>query len=66
MQMTKFLSKMKPRLRAESTDESVTFSSRSMIGLLSLESFCGRPKMRNFVLEGLRDRKLTDIQLAMI
>jgi len=35
---------------------------RRMVGLLSLES-CGRPKMRNSVLEGLRDRKLEDIQL---
>jgi len=33
-----------------------------MVGLLSLESCCGRPKMRNLVLEGLRDRKLDDIQ----
>jgi len=30
---------------------------------MSLESCCGRPKMRNSVLEGLRDRKLEDIQL---
>jgi len=29
-----------------------------MVGLLSLESCCGRPKMRNSVLEGLRDWKL--------
>jgi len=34
------------------------------IRLLSLESCCGRPKMRNSVLEGLRDGKLEDIQLA--
>jgi len=34
-----------------------------MVGLLSLEICCGRPKMRNSVLEGLRDRKLDDIQL---
>jgi len=27
-----------------------------------IESCCGRPKMRNSVLEGLRDRKLDDIQ----
>jgi len=33
-----------------------------MVGLLSLES-CGRPKIRNSVLEGLRHRKLDDIQL---
>jgi len=32
-----------------------------MVGLLSLDSCCGRPKMRNSVLEGLRDRKLDDI-----
>jgi len=34
-----------------------------MVGLLSSESCCGRPKMRNSVLEGLRDKKLEDIQL---
>jgi len=34
-----------------------------MVELLSLESCCARPKMRNSVLEGLRDRKLEDIQL---
>jgi len=34
-----------------------------MVGLLSLESCCGRPKTRNSVIEGLRDRKLEDIQL---
>jgi len=34
-----------------------------MVGLLSLESCCGRPKMRNSVLERFRDRKLDDIQL---
>jgi len=34
-----------------------------MVGLLSLESCCGRPKMRNSVLEGLREKKLEDIQL---
>jgi len=33
-----------------------------MVGLLSLESCYGRPKMRNSVLERLRDRKLVDIQ----
>jgi len=37
-----------------------------MVGLLSLESCCGRPKMRNSVLEGVRDRKLDDIQLATL
>jgi len=34
-----------------------------MVGLLSPESCCGKPKMRNSVLEGLRDRKLEDTQL---
>jgi len=37
-----------------------------MVRLLSLESCCGRPKMRNSVIEGLRDRKLDDIQLATL
>jgi len=32
-----------------------------MVGLLSLESCFGRPKMRNSILEGFRDRKLDDI-----
>jgi hypothetical protein len=34
-----------------------------MVGLLSLESCCGSPMIRNSVLDGLRDRKLDDIQL---
>jgi len=34
-----------------------------MVGLLSLGSCCGRPKIRNSVLEGLRHRKLDDIQV---
>jgi len=46
------------RLRAEST--CMTLLGRWMVGLLSLESCCGWPKMRNLVLEGLRDRKLED------
>jgi len=54
---------MTPRLRAESTGESITLLGRWMIGILSLESCCGRPKMRNAVFERLRDRKLDDIQL---
>jgi len=37
-----------------------------MVGLLSLESYFGRPKMRNSVLAGLRDRKLADIQFATL
>jgi len=32
-----------------------------MVGLLSLESCCSRPKMRNSVLEGLRKRKFEDV-----
>jgi len=31
--------------------------------ILSLESCGGRPKMRNSVLEGLREKKLEDMQL---
>jgi len=34
-----------------------------MVGLLSLGSCSGRPKMRNSVIEGLRDRKLDDTNL---
>jgi len=63
-----FLSQMTLRLRAESASEKMTLLGRWMVGLLSLESCCGRPKIRNSVLEGLklRDRKLEDIQLDMI
>jgi len=31
--------------------------------LLSLDSWMGLPKMRNSVFDGLRDRRLADIQL---
>jgi len=31
--------------------------------IIELRSCCGRPKMKNSVLEGLTDRKLDDIQL---
>lgn len=31
-------------------------------GLLSLESWVGLPKIRNSVLDGLRERRLADIQ----
>jgi len=58
---------MTPRLRADSTGESMTLLGRWMVGLLSLESCCGRPKMRNSVLEGWNDdMKLDDIKLAML
>jgi len=32
-------------------------------GLLSLDSWMGLPKMRNSVFDGLRDRRLADIQV---
>jgi len=53
---------MTPGLRAESKGESITLLGiiNGSLILLRLES-CGRPKMRNSVLEGLRDRKLEDI-----
>jgi len=35
-------------------------------GLLSIESCCGRSKIRNSVLEGLRHRKLDEIQLETL
>jgi len=60
VQMTDFISKMKPRLPAESTGESMTLLARQIVRLLSLESCCGRPKMINLVLEGLRERKSDD------
>jgi len=62
----RFLSKITPRLRKELTGESMTLLGRWMVWFLSLESYCGRLKMRNSVLEGLRDRKLDDIQLDML
>jgi len=37
---------------------------RCLVGLLSLENCCGRPKIRNSVLEGLRRRKLKDIHVS--
>jgi len=39
----------------------VTVLGRWMIRLLSLESCCRRPKIRDSVLEGLRERKFVDI-----
>ena len=51
-----------PRFRAESTGERITLFGRRIVGELSLESCCGRPMMRNSVLEGLRVRKFADIQ----
>jgi len=62
----RFVTKLTPKLRAESTGESMTMKGRWMVGLLSLESCCSRPKMRNSVLEGLRDRKLEDSQLESL
>jgi len=59
----RFLSKMTPRLRAESKGEIMTLLGRWMVGLLSLESCWGRTWMRNSVLEKLGERKLEDIQL---
>jgi len=37
---------MTPRLRAELTGESMTLLGRWMVGLLSLECCCGRPKIK--------------------
>jgi len=59
----RFLPEMTPRFRAESTDERMALFGKLMVELLSLESCCGRPKTRNSVLEGLRDRKLEVIRL---
>jgi len=63
----RFLWNLTEKLRAESTGESLTLlDARCMVGLLSLESCCGRPKIRNSVLRRLRERKLEDIQLNML
>jgi len=40
----RFLSKMTPRLRAESTGESMTLLGRLMVGLLSFECCYGRQR----------------------
>ena len=45
----RFLSKMTPRLRAQSTGETVTLFGGVISGELSLESCRGRPMMRNSV-----------------
>jgi len=45
---------MKQKLRTQSAGESVTLLGVWKVGLLSLESCCGRSKMRNSVSEGLR------------
>jgi len=59
----RFLSKITLRLWAESTGVNMIMLGKLMVELLSLESYCGRPKVRNLVLEGLRERRLEDIQL---
>jgi len=51
---------MTPRLRAESTGESVTLLDRCMVALLSKESGCGRPTLIHSVLEELGERKFSD------
>ena len=59
----RLLSKMTPRLRAESIGERMTSLGKWMVGWFSFSSCFGRPMTRNSVFEGLRERKLDDIQL---
>ena len=47
-----------PRFLAEWTGEIVVLSGRRRVWFLSLDTWFGRPMMRNSVLEGLRERKL--------
>ena len=54
---------MTPKLQAESTGVSMTLLGRWLVGLLSFESCCGRPMIRNSVLEGFREKKLDDVWL---
>ena len=66
LRKVRLLSKMTPKLGAERTGDRVTLLGRWMIGLLSFESCWGRPTKRNSFLEGLRERKLHDIQLLTL
>jgi hypothetical protein len=53
---------MKPRLRADAEGRMEVPGLGDRVGLTILASCLGRPKTRNSVLEGLRVRKLADIQ----
>ena len=52
-----------PRLRAEVTGIMVVFESTINTGLLSLDNCCGVPMTKNYVLLGLSESKLDDIQV---
>jgi len=55
-------SKMKPRLRAEVTGLRMVSEEMVRVGFEILESCTGRPISKNSVFDGLRERKLDDIQ----
>src|SRR5208282_5900916 len=57
----RFESKMIPRFLADWTGVIDELSGRIRVGILSLESWVGRPMMRNSVFAGLRVRKLEAI-----
>ena len=59
----RLVSRMKPRLRADGIGFITVEGLISKVGLLSLESWYGLPKMRNSVLVGLSDRRFADIQV---
>ena len=56
-------SRRKPRLRADGVGLVAVDGRISSVGLLSLDSWYGLPKIRNSVLVGLSDRRLADIQM---
>lgn len=59
----RLVSRRKPRLRADGMGDMTVDGFISRVGLLSLDSWCELPKIRNSVLVGLSDRRLADIQV---
>ena len=57
------MSRRKPRLRADGMGDMTVDGFICSVGLLSLDSWCEFPKMRNSVLVGLSDRRFADIQV---
>jgi hypothetical protein len=58
-------SKMKPKLRAKGTGVRKVLGEMKRFGFWILVSCVGRPISRNSVFDGLRERKLDDIQVEM-
>mgnify|MGYP003519352663 CR=1 FL=1 len=59
----RWLSKRMPRLRAVAIGWITECVPMRSSGLFSLDSWVELPKIRNSVLEGLRERRLADIQV---